>query len=103
MATHDWVYFLTNYLDGHFKWFYQSFLALSARLREAHKTADIKTNYPNWYYRQIETTVKDKRVDVRTVNTWINLSVAFLFVLFPTSETQVRMSTSSGTLWVDKR
>ena len=42
------------------------------------------------------------RVDVRTVNTRINLSVAFLLVLFPTLETQRRMSTSSGIVWVDK-
>ena len=42
------------------------------------------------------------RVEVRTVNTRINLSVAFLFVLFPISETQGRMSTSSGMVWVDK-
>ena len=40
---------------------------------------------------------------VRTVNTRINLSVGFLFVLFPTLETQVRMSTSFGIVWVDKR
>ena len=47
MATHDWVYFLTNYLDGHFQWIYYLFLVFSARLWEADTTADIKTDYPN--------------------------------------------------------